>query len=340
MTHFAYTQILDYNENLRYTASIDNASNWPDWDDDDQYEAGDEGLTTGPYLGTVTINGILSPVFQGRNVDGVYGGYVVLYPGEFLEQSEIPSVLLSAPKNEVFYFGSKAGQRPTQGNDVLNGTPERDVVDLLGGKDTYLAHGGNDKISGGRGSDTISGGRGTDTLLGNAGNDTLRGDGGGDKLLGGAGADKLLGGIGTDTLIGGAGKDVLNGQAANDVLKGGGGADRLDGGSGRDVLDGGAGADRLFGGSGSDRLNGGAGDDILRGNKGNDVFIFSAKKNGADVIADFGLGSDKLQFRFVESTDDLEISVKQKGALIEWDGGSVFLNTGEPLHLDGDSFLF
>ena len=99
-------------------------------------------------------------------------------------------------------------------------------------------------------------------------------------------------------------------------------------------------ADRLFGGSGSDRLTGGAGDDILRGNKGNDVFIFSAKKNGDDVVADFELGSDKLQFRFVESTDDLDITVKQKGALIEWDGGSVFLNTGEPLQLDGDSFLF
>jgi hypothetical protein len=53
------------------------------------------------------INGVLSPVFQGKNRDGVYDGYVVIYPGPELAESEIPSTI-SPPKNEVFRFGENS----------------------------------------------------------------------------------------------------------------------------------------------------------------------------------------------------------------------------------------
>ncbi|TFL18174.1 hypothetical protein [Jannaschia formosa] len=59
----------------------------------------------------------------------------------------------------------------------------------------------------------------------------------------------------------------------------------------------GAGDDTVRGGPGADRIDGGAGDDLLRGGEGGDVFIY-AKGHGADVIEDFEIGSDRVEFAF------------------------------------------
>lgn len=95
------------------------------------------------------------------------------------------------------------GEVPTQGNDVILGTPADDRLD---------GRGGHDVMCGGGGGDTLVGGPGRD------------------RILGGPGADRLSGGDAADALVGGSGADTLKGQT---------GADRLDGGPQRDTCDGG-----------------------------------------------------------------------------------------------------
>jgi Ca2+-binding RTX toxin-like protein len=94
------------------------------------------------------------------------------------------------------------------------------------------------------------------------------------------------GGTGNDLLAGGAGRDTVLGGAGNDRVSGGEGADLLGGGEGNDTLLGDAGADLLFGGIGAD---------LLRGGGGADRFVFNARTEGGDVIADFRPGEgDKV----------------------------------------------
>lgn len=71
------------------------------------------------------------------------------------------------------------------------------------------------------------------------------------------------------------GGDRLTGDGRGDLMLGGGGADVLNGAGGDDILDGGSGADTLYGGAGAD------------------IFVFAA--DGApDVIADFEVGTDRI----------------------------------------------
>ena len=76
-------------------------------------------------------------------------------------------------------FGSEDGFNITT-NELIEGTPARDI---------------------------LRGGRSNDTLEGFAGNDKLTGQSGNDVLVGGQGNDFLLGGRGFDTLEGGEGQD-------------------------------------------------------------------------------------------------------------------------------------
>ena len=165
----------------------------------------------------------------------------------------------------------------------------------------------NDDIFAGAGSDdfVISGG-GNDVMRGNGGHDSLRGGKGADVLKGGSGNDLLAGGAGNDKLYGGAHQDTLRGLAGNDMLRGGGGKDTLVGGTGNDDLMGDAGNDRLIGNAGRDTLNGGSGNDRLTGGQDADTFVFS-KAHGSDVITDFTLGVDVLEFAFEGGAPSLQI---------------------------------
>jgi Ca2+-binding RTX toxin-like protein len=104
-------------------------------------------------------------------------------------------------------FPSNSNQ-PTNGKDILTGSP------------------GNDTIRGLKGNDILNGGAGNDILFGDAGNDILSGSQGSDRLIGGAGNDTLSGGIAqsqtlpsdleskvakpeNDTMVGGKGRDVF-----------------------------------------------------------------------------------------------------------------------------------
>src|SRR6187551_265802 len=59
----------------------------------------------------------------------------------------------------------------TSGDDVLQGTPERDVIWGGNGDDTITGSLGNDLLCGGPGADLVHGGRGNDIADGGAGAD-------------------------------------------------------------------------------------------------------------------------------------------------------------------------
>jgi Ca2+-binding RTX toxin-like protein len=194
---------------------------------------------------------------------------------------------------------------------------------------------GNDNLVGTADYDIINGGAGDDTLDGGAGPDKMAGQDGNDTFIGGAGADYMDGGAGVDTVdysnsAGRVTADLRSGQgfgadAEGDTLVS---IENLVGSQYNDTLVGSAGDNRLNGGLGNDRLGGGDGADVLIGGLGNDqltgglhadTFLFATRpygpSSGVDVITDFRVGEDVLQFHSgywgyggVDSLDDLTFS--------------------------------
>lgn len=91
---------------------------------------------------------------------------------------------------------------PTQGDDVLWGTRENDVIKALSGADTIFDRGlfaSDDFYFGGRGDDWLQSKSGDDKLVGGAGNDAFQitlkcdphDDGYNRIIVGGAGLDEL-----------------------------------------------------------------------------------------------------------------------------------------------------
>jgi Ca2+-binding RTX toxin-like protein len=83
---------------------------------------------------------------------------------------------------------------PTEGDDLIYGSPESDDLRGLDGNDTIYGRDGDDTISGDAGSDRLFGGVGADTLDGGPGNDILDGGTGNNTYLFGRG-------YGQDTII-------------------------------------------------------------------------------------------------------------------------------------------
>ena len=134
-------------------------------------------------------------------------------------------------------------------------------------------------------------------------------------VLGGRGNDYIRTVIGTQSLLGNNGNDVLYGDAGQDYLSGGNGDDELNGGAGNDDLSGGAGNDILNGGAGNDYLDGGAGRDTLTGGAGSDIFSFDYDdiSTDADIITDFEVGIDRLEFVQGFETDEQDFDIAQSG---------------------------
>lgn len=218
------------------------------------------------------------------------------------------------------------------GNMVIAGGPDADVLTGEDGDDQIDGYGGADTIDGGAGNDTLLGGEGDDRISGNIGDDILHGEDGDDDLEGNAGDDTLFGHFGDDTLQGGPGNDGLYGGQGADDLVGDEGDDALQGGQGDDSLSGGAGADSLFGGDGDDTLtgqddgdepttdflNGGAGDDtilagdgdVVTGGQGADqITVDGATSQESVSIMDFAPGEDKLLISW-DSPDEPEITIE------------------------------
>ncbi|WP_417267838.1 S8 family serine peptidase [Celeribacter baekdonensis] len=210
------------------------------------------------------------------------------------------------------------------GNDVLYGNSDANILQGMRGDDVLVGGDGADTLRGGAGTDAasysnatsfvtadlINGGSGSgdsagdiyssiENLTGSAYNDDLRGTNGNNTISGGAGNDFMMGRNGNDVLIGGAGNDTLTGGDGFDVLNGGTGKDRLNGEAGNDRLLGDdnddvlydvSGNNQMFGGSGNDTLLDGNGDGVLFGNTGADRLIGNS---GNDRI--YGdQGNDKI----------------------------------------------
>ena len=78
------------------------------------------------------------------------------------------------------------------------------------------------------------------------------------------------------------------------------------GGAGNDVLKGGDGHDYLAGGSGVDTMTGGAGTDIF-------AFDYDGVSTDADIITDFEVGIDRLEFVQGFETDEQGFEIEQSG---------------------------
>jgi hypothetical protein len=129
--------------------------------------------------------------------------------------------------------------------------------------DTSIHHWGpaSCDVFGTNGDDVLVGTDDAQVICGFRGRDVLVGNGGGDVLLGGDGVDSLKGGLGDDAMRGGTGRDSINGGAGADFASGGSGSDSIDGDEGNDRLTGGSGRDRINGGPGFDVCRGGTGRD-------------------------------------------------------------------------------
>jgi Ca2+-binding RTX toxin-like protein len=206
--------------------------------------------------------------------------------------------------------GRRAEIVGTDGNDLLRGTPERDVIFAGGGEDEIFGSLGNDLLCGGPGDDLVHGGRGNDEVDGGPGTDRAVGDLGDDKVTGGTGdSDEVAGSLGIDMINGGPGDfDLVHGDYGYDRMDGGPGAgdiasfatkvaggkgsgvwvslsdhkargdghdrlyriDDVEGSAFRDTLIGSKSANRIVGGPGDDTLRGGGGADELVGGQGSD----------------------------------------------------------------------
>jgi Ca2+-binding RTX toxin-like protein len=183
-------------------------------------------------------------------------------------------VLVAVPAEAVTTCGGlPATIVGTNGKDNMIGTPLRDVVNLLGGSDTFDGGLGDDIICGGGGKDRLSGGAGNDRVYGDSGNDYFIEGAGNDRIVGGAGRDYLSYFVATSgitvsngTTIDGLGHDVtdtetIEGSGYADTMRGGAGVDDFRGLTGKDLLDGGAGNDFLTATGGI--IRGGAGSDFV-----------------------------------------------------------------------------
>ncbi len=134
---------------------------------------------------------------------------------------------VEAIQEQVFYAYTRQGG--TEGDDVLEGGEERDLLLGLGGDDSLVGNGGDDQLEGGEGADSLFGGSGDDLLKGDDGPDRfvfdLSQDSGGDLILDFGPDDVLvLSDLldGFDTL---AGLDSLLAQAEGFAVSQSGGKD-------------------------------------------------------------------------------------------------------------------
>ena len=205
-------------------------------------------------------------------------------------------------QTDIFLTSKRVGG--TDGDDVVEGNWERDLMVGMDGADFMDGHESADDLFGGNGDDTLYGGDGDDHLHGDEGADFLNGGSGHDSMDGGLGDDELFAQDGDDYLAGGLGNDVLGGSTGNDSLYGGMGSDTSFGGDGNDLIYemetdaetntawAGQGDDTVMGGDGDDVFGGGSGDDSVFSGNGDDV-IYGGAGEGSDIL-DGGDGADTL----------------------------------------------
>lgn len=239
---------------------------------------GDSIIITDPVTGEETVlHHVIGPGYEIVRIEGTDG-------------NDIIEVIVDGPS--ITYVDAGAG------DDIVEGSDERDII--LGGEgdDTINGNDGDDWINGGSGEDTIHGNGGLDLIYGGDDNDTLYGDEDGDAIYGGLGDDILQGLGGNDELFGGAGNDTLNGNDGTDVLRGEEGNDILYGNDG-DTIDGGKGNDTYY-------LNGNGSIVEISRNQGHDI-VYGNTTNINTIKFDRTIGPRELWFE--ASGNDLVIKI-------------------------------
>jgi len=200
----------------------------------------------------------------------------------------------------------------TDNDDLIDTTPfgnRNDYIDAKDGNDTIETGGGFDIIYAGSGKDLVYAGNDNDTIFGGAAQDELYGESGDDYIDGGNTKDELFGGDGNDTLLGSQGSDTIVGGNGDDVMSGDAGT---------------VGSTPGGGGSGS-------------GNTAEDVFYFE-DQFGSDVITDFDLDNDKLEFPEDINGLDIEEPSDLAGYISEVAGNAVIsFPNGDSVTLQGIS---
>ncbi|MGD1880614.1 MAG: Ig-like domain-containing protein [Kiloniellaceae bacterium] len=274
----------------------------------------DGGSTSGnPYAG---ISDETTWNFTTKPVDGGNEGTIVGDDGDNLLQGTRDADVILALDGSDTVVGGRGDDTidAGDGDDSVDAGRDDDSVDGGDGDDALLGDRGDDTIDAGDGDDYVDAGRDDDLIDGGDGDDTLLGDRGDDTRDGGDGDDHMDGGRGDELVAGGDGDDTLLGDRGDDILDGGDDDDHLDGGRDDDLLTGGQGDDTLVGGRGEDTLDGGAGDDVLTGGQDDDLFVFDAG-SGFDVITDFKPGDDLIQLNgfSIADFDDLLDAAENDG---------------------------
>jgi Ca2+-binding RTX toxin-like protein len=185
----------------------------------------------------------------------------------------------------------------TQDTQII-GSSRGDLMQDLGGNDSFDGRAGNDYLIAGEGNDTLRGGIGADTLQGGEGRDTYivdvndavfeQPDAGIDTVRA-VGPYTLTDNVENLTLVaGGPGRGGSFGNA---------GANRILGSSDAEQLHGLQGVDTIRGGAGNDTIWGGPGRDILFGDAGADAFVINAADLDDfnwDTLADFNPAEDTI----------------------------------------------
>jgi serralysin len=236
--------------------------------------------------------------------------------------------------------GTAAGDTLTSIEGV-SGSGHDDTLAGNTGNNMLYGNGGNDVLKGGGGADKLIGGAGHDTMHIDGTDDIWDGGSGSDALVLdsdvglavhlGFGKVKLnTDGPGFDGEGYGHGRpngpfqpgwgpssnnaEHVFGSHYDDEIYGSDAVNALEGGHGDDVVVGFGGNDILSGGQGNDWICGGHGADLLGGGAGVDRFVFTDLGDSImvggkpqDVIADFQLGTDKLDLSPLELDLNLDL---------------------------------
>jgi|GEM_PF-7009064 hypothetical protein len=258
---------------------------------------------------------------SGGNYEGI--GYLEIEPVE--GTSEDLSALVEELKIEIqntfenyqppseqstVSFTTPASNNTDPGNPV-DGVMENDENTIDGQVEWLFSNSDDPNATVPVGYTRVKGLSGHDNITGNSVGEWFNGNKGNDTINGAGGIDTIFGGEGSDNLNGDTEGDWIFGNKNNDDLTGGDGNDTIFGGEQDDIISGGAGDDVLFGDKGQDQLIGGDGNDIfaLPGSA-----AAATTLNQADVIMDYGTGSDLLmlpdgvnQSQLTFSSVDLQI---------------------------------
>ncbi len=303
--------------------------------DDTLYgENGQDFIRGGEGNDVLYGNGENDDVYGGPGNDKLYGGertdfFFIADPGDdTFDGGPGPDMLIFSgptPNNGgnipettrnvalTFDLRSKTHTHATFGTDAFES-----IEDIAGSR-------GNDHITGDDGDNVLLGWYGTDTLIGGKGDDTIEPS---PLKFNNGFAGTADGGEGNDTLVVYGGMYVIQGntytvdgtghrnefdledsshtstmsnfenlsavlrsfrtpRSSSVTFKGDSKANILTGGNAADTLEGRGGNDTLIGGKGADNLTGGA---------GNDTFLIGKADGGVDIIKDFTLADDKIQF--------------------------------------------